>query len=75
MWASHDLPYRQDLPEVSILADWVCPGWRPYPDDYRRAFAYSGILYPLRLPPHLRLGYQGLAWGEWGLPRSAGQTL
>jgi hypothetical protein len=50
---------------------WVFPGWRPYPGDYGRAFASSGILYPLRHCRFLRSGYHGLAWRGWGLPRSA----
>ena len=29
----------------------------PYPADYRPAFAFSGILYPLTHPPSLRSGY------------------
>jgi hypothetical protein len=67
MRTSHDLPYRQDLPEVCTLSGWVFPGWRPYPGDYSRAFASSGILYPLRHPRSLRSGYQGLALGRVGL--------
>jgi hypothetical protein len=29
----------------------------PYPADYRPAFAFSGILYPLARPPSSRSGY------------------
>jgi hypothetical protein len=32
----------------------------PYPTDYRPAFAFSGILYPLARLPSLRSGYLGL---------------
>ena len=70
MRTSHDLLYRQDLPEVSTLSGWVFPGWRPCPGNYCRAFAFSGILYPLRHRCFLRSSYHGLAWGGWGLPRS-----
>jgi len=31
--------------------------WWPYPPHYRAAFAFSDILYPLRLPLSLRSGY------------------
>ena len=48
------LRYRWHQPEVSTLSGWVS---RPYPSHYRMAFAFSGLLYPLRLPPSLRLGY------------------
>ncbi len=30
----------------------------PYPPYYRATFAFSGIFYPLRHPPSLRLGYR-----------------
>jgi hypothetical protein len=33
----------KDPPEVSYPFGW---GMRPYPSDYKRAFAFSGILYP-----------------------------
>ena len=54
------LPYRQDLPEVSALSGWVSPGWRPYPGDYDRAFASSGIPYPLHLI--LPYGWSTIGW-------------
>ena len=38
----------------------------PYPADYRPAFAFSGILYPLARPPSLRSGYRPKA-GAMGL--------
>ena len=48
------LRYRRHQPEVSTLSGWVM---QPYPSHYRMAFAFSGLLYPLSLPPSLRLGY------------------
>ena len=35
----------------------------PYPLHYRTAFAFSDILYPLRLPPSLRSGYHSPVGG------------
>ena len=48
------LRFRWHQPEVSTLSGWVST---PYPSHYRMAFAFSGFLYPLSLPPSLRLGY------------------
>jgi len=39
----------------------------PYPADYRPAFAFSGILYPLAHPPSLRSGYHPDEVGTVGL--------
>jgi len=39
----------------------------PYPTDYRPAFAFSGILYPLVRPPSLRSGYHPSRVGIMGL--------
>lgn len=41
---------------------------RPYPRDYRAAFAFSGVLYPLDRPPASRSGYRPAA-GSVGLPQ------
>ena len=61
----HVLRYRWHQPEVSTLSSWVLP---PYPSHYRMAFAFSGLLSPLRLPPSLRLGYHESV-GRVGLPQ------
>lgn len=39
----------------------------PYPADYRPAFAFSGILYPLARPPSSRSGYRPCRAGAVGL--------
>ena len=39
----------------------------PYPADYRPAFAFSGILYPLARPPSSRSGYRPHRAGAVGL--------
>ena len=39
----------------------------PYPADYRPAFAFSGILYPLARPPSSRSGYRPGGAGAVGL--------
>jgi len=39
----------------------------PYPPDYRAAFAFSVLLYPLRRPRPLRFGYH-TKWDTTGLP-------
>ncbi|MBS1252140.1 MAG: hypothetical protein MAG451_01176 [Anaerolineales bacterium] len=36
------------------------PSGRPYSPYYRATFAFSGIFYPPRHPPSLRLGYRGI---------------
>ena len=43
-----EVPCRQDPSEVGTLSGRVSPLSRPYPPHYRAAFAFSGILYPLR---------------------------
>ncbi len=44
----------------------------PYPADYRPAFAFSGILYPLTRSPSLRSGYHTLLMGAVGLTQLIG---
>jgi hypothetical protein len=50
-------------PEVSSLSGRASP----YPADYRPAFAFSGILYPLARPPSSRSGYRPCGAGAVGL--------
>src|SRR5215210_2545761 len=61
-----EFPYLQDQSEVCTLSSRVSPLVRPYPPDYRAAFAFSDLVYPRPLPPSLRLGYH--FWEAWGLP-------
>ena len=44
----------------------------PYPTDYRPAFAFSGILYPLARLPSLRSGYHPRGVGAVGLTQLIG---
>ena len=41
----------------------ISTSWWPYPPHYRTAFAFSVILYPLRLPLSLRSGYHSPVGG------------
>jgi hypothetical protein len=46
----------------------------PYPTDYRSAFAFSGILYPLARLPSSRLGYHPKV-GAIGLTQLIGMEM
>ena len=67
---SPNSPVMRDPTEVCPLSRGVMLpllGRNPYPSHYRAAFAFSVLLYPLRRPPSLRLGYH-MTWDTTGLP-------
>ena len=65
--AAPSLRFRRDPSEVSPLSGWVCPALAgPICPVTRQHSLSPTLLYPLRHPPSLRLGYR-LAAGRVGL--------
>lgn len=60
------LSVKTNRKSAPFRVGYLRPRGRPYPPYYRATFAFSGIFYPLRRPPPLRLGYRGVT-GRMGL--------
>ncbi|HLA09522.1 MAG TPA: hypothetical protein VJ023_02825 [Pyrinomonadaceae bacterium] len=52
------LTVKTNRKSAPFQVGYLLPWGKPYPFYYGTAFAFSGILYPLRRPPSLRLGYR-----------------